>query len=830
VLTLALAGLRRHPLRALMSIGGIALAVALIFAVQLVNANLTGSYEAVKEMSGHAELEVVAHGGASLDEGLIYSVDRVDGVDASASLSETDVMLRGRGQRVAAHLVGVDQRIRPLLTDRYRSLFARASGAHSGELHLPVDLAEKLSAAPGQDVTIEAAGRSSPVRVARILSEAQAPAIAHSRIAATSLVLVQGLTGTRGGVSRILVDVENGAARAVAERLRAALGPGVSVRSTGAEVRLLGQASQLDRRSAALFSAVSLLLGGLLAYTVMHLSVTERRGEIASLRLAGVPARSLFLAVLCEAIALGAVGSALGLLLGRTAFAEVVAHTSTYLEQAFPLASAADIPASVVAVSATLGIAAPVVAALFPAWTILAVPPIVALDERAALWRGAARGRRLRWALAVLGASLLMGGAWLAQVRPQLGIAGLTGFLAGFAMLAALAAPGAVRLAARAGRRSAAIELAAAQLRAGPSRTSALAAIVTILIAALLAVGGAVRNIERGAVDLARGAFPTGLWLLPDQAQNELMTASLSADAIAAARLTPEVSDVHPYRSTFLDWRGRRVKAFAYDDGHLVSEAELVEGDPMAVRRELTRTRGALLSPDLASALGLAVGDSFQLPTARGMRRLHLSGLVTNYGWPPGVVGVGRREFVRGLGSRAVAAAELDLAPGVSPQAALVALRSLARTFGVRVETPAAAERRALETARQALGQMRRIAVVLFAVSIVAMAGIMLTTVVQRRRQLGVLRAAGLDPGQLRRSIFAEALIVLSLGSVAGVCGGIVGQFLITHFLARSAGYPAAFRPEPEAVAVALVAGFLAAIGGSAITARSARVSIGVGA
>lgn len=824
MLALTIAGLRRHRLRSAAAVCGVALAVALVFAVQLVNANLTGSYEAVKEMSGNAQIEVVGRGGVELNEVLVDRVARVKGVAAAAPLSETDVTLRDGERQVAAHLVGVDERIRPLLTERYRPLLARASRAGSGAVYISAELADRLDVASGRDVVLEAAGTSSRVDVADVLSRAEAPAISHSRIVATSLGLVQGLAAMSGDVDRILVGLEDGAGETAPRRLRAALGPAVSVRPADAESRLLAQASELDRQSAALFSAVSLLLGVLLAYTAMHLSVNDRRREIASLRLAGVPSRALFSGLLCEAAVLGMLGSALGLVLGLTVLVEVVGHTPVYLEQAFPLASPTGAPPSAVVASVALGVLAPVAATLLPAWTVLGVPPAAAFDERAAV-AGCAVGGRLRWGLAALGSALAVSGAWLVLAQSRTGAMALAGFLFGFSILVALVAPRAVAVVGRiVGRQGAAVELAAAQLRTSPSRTSALVAIVALTVASLLAVGGVVRNLEDGARDLSREALSSaGLWLLPDQANNELMTAPLPPDAIAAFRLMPEIASVRLYRSTLIDWRDRRVKAFAYDDRHLMSNAEIVEGSPPSIRRELASGRGALLSPDLASDLGVALGDHFRIPTARGMRRFRLAGLVTNYGWAPGAVGLGSAELVRGFGQRTIAAARLDLAPGVSPEEAEAVLRSPAEALGVRVETPAGAERRARETARRALGQLRRIAAVLLATAIVAVGGIMLTTVVQQRRQLGVLRAVGLTPSQLRRSVIAEALLALGLGSAAGICGGLIGQHLIIRLLAGSAGYPVELRVEPQAVVGALAAGSLAALVGGAVAVRAVR-------
>lgn len=825
LLRLAARRLRRRPLRAALSIGGIALAVALTFAVQLVNANLTGSYETLRsEISGLAQLELVGRGGGDLDYDLLGRVAEAPGVAAAAPIVESEVVLRSRGNATAAHVVGLDNRARPLLAPGSRHLVARAGSFNSVGLYLPADLARRLDVDSRDLVEVDSAGDRSEVKVIRIVGEERAGTLAHSRVVAAPLDLAQQLTGNEGRLTRIVVRADPDARFSVAASLSATVGPAVVVRSTDTEGRLLRQASALDRRSAALFSAISILLGVLLAYTAMHLSVVERRREIAALRLAGTPNRALALSLLCEAAIVGVVGSAIGIALGLSAFAEAVASRPVYLEQAFPLASNADVPAGVVVLSVLVGLGAALTAAVLPARTMLSVAPIAALDERAAPRPRTWIGRRTALLAGIVGAGCLLGGGLLVLVRPEQGMPGQVIFFAGFALVVAVLAPLALAAVARTTTRwPPSVDLALAELRASPSRTSPLVAITAVTVAALIAVGGAVSNLEDGGVDLARGAFASSdLLLLPDQPRGEAIATRLPDETVEAVGLLPEVSSAAAYRSKFLDWRGRRVRVFAYAHPRLLGEQALVEGDLGAARRELASGRGALLSPDLASVLGAEIGDELALPTPDGDRRLRLSGLVSNFGWGPGVVTLGGTEFVRSFGSDTTIAAQVDLAPGISEEAGRRALGELSETIGFRIETVEEAERRALDVTRQALGQLRRIAIVFLVASMVAVAGIMITSVVQRRQQLAALRAVGLAPAQLQRSILAETCVVLGLALTMALCGGLTAQFLIARYLAGYAGYPVAFTPEPGPLIAALATGSLAALLAGAFAARTA--------
>jgi putative ABC transport system permease protein len=816
--------LRQRPLRTALSVGGIAVAVALTFAVQLVNANLTGSYDDMREeISGRAELEVVGRG-VDLRPGILRRVRRVPGVGATAVVSEEEAVLRNGRRRVEAHVVGLDEQLRPLLgKERARELLPTAGDSDDVGLYIPASLAERLSVEREDSLVVEVPGQDALVGVARVLDSSRVPAIAQSRIVAAPLDLAQRLTLTQGSFDRLLVDVKAGTTGHLAERLRASLGPTVAVRSTETEGRLLAQASALDRQSTSLFSVISILVGALLAYTAMYLSMLERRREIAELRLAGVSNRSLAFSALCEALLIGVLGSALGILLGLSGFAEVVDHNPAYLEEAFPLAAGSKVPIAVVAASFAVGLVATLGAALVPVRMMLRVPPVAAFDERIALPRQTLAGR-LAPVAGWVGGLCLLGGPVVIAVWPEYGAAAVVAFLLGYVLLVGLASRTAVRFAAPLGSKwSAPVELAFAALRAAPSRTGPLIAIVTMTIVALIGVGGAVRNLETGAVDLARGAFSSAdLWLVPDMPHNETLTAPLPDGALAAVRALPELGTVSAYRSVFLDWRDRRVTAFAYDPHHVMHEREVVKGNPVSIRDQLASGQGAVLSPALASGLGIEVGDSFTVPTAAGVRRFRLSGLVSNYGWPPGALGLGARDFVRGFGSQTVTAAELEIAPGISEARAHAAVRSVATVLGARVETGANAEHRALEATRQALGQLRRIAVLFLVASLVAVVGVMLIAVAQRGEQLAMLSAVGLSTAQLRAAIFAETFLVLGFASLGGLAGGLLVQLLIARYLAGSAGFPVAFEPAPLPLVAALAAGAVTALVSGAIAARAA--------
>ena len=70
-------------------------------------------------------------------------------------------------------------------------------------------------------------------------------------------------------------------------------------------------------------------------------------------------------------------------------------------------------------------------------------------------------------------------------------------------------------------------------------------------------------------------------------------------------------------------------------------------------------------------------------------------------------------------------------------------------------------------------------------VAIVGIAGALLTVVIDRRRELGLLRFLGASVGQIRKLIFVEAGLIGLLANLAGLLLGIVLSWLLIFVINR---------------------------------------------
>ncbi|MFJ8740394.1 FtsX-like permease family protein [Embleya sp. NPDC127516] len=187
--------------------------------------------------------------------------------------------------------------------------------------------------------------------------------------------------------------------------------------------------------------------------------------------------------------------------------------------------------------------------------------------------------------------------------------------------------------------------------------------------------------------------------------------------------------------------------------------------------------------------LGPRPGESITVLTASGPAAYTVSGTVRGPGYY--VTDERARELAPGVRVLGV-----QLTDGADPRAVAAAARALART-DARVLTGADRRDLAPASARRTswIGAQVIITMAGLAgfVTILVVAGTFAFGVNTRRRELALLRVIGADPGQVRRALYAEALLLGALGSATGVLIGVLGAPAVTGMLVDTGFEPAGF-------------------------------------
>ncbi len=602
----------------------------------------------------------------------------------------------------------------------------------------------------------------------------------------------------------------------------------------------------------ATYGVMALMVGVFLVYSAMSVSVNERRHDVGILRSVGATrgqVRGLFLA---EALVQGLAGAAVGLPLGVGVAYLCLGPTQRLLSGIFLQVEGAalDVPTASLIGAALSGLGAAVAAALLastrlaaeePADVVRRVPPAAGFLTQS-VQLGAA------FFLAAAGVTLF---AFKDRLPPRWGTHGggvfvLLGALVTTPVLAAALA----RLAQPLFRRALPIEgrLAADNLVRAPGRTglviTALAATVTLMVQ----TAGVIRSSSDGINDWLAAHLTPDLFVtsggplsssgsyqpMGEAAGVELLRALREAEGPAPAGPRPRVVAV---RDVFLDYRHRdgqtKVSLFALDaDSHYQANRERGNDVPgLELFARLAREPGtAVVSDNFALQFGVRTGDTVTLPGATGPVALKVIGRVLDYSWVRGTVFVHRAHYLGQFDVGRAAAYYVYLPPGAAAEETRQRIQ----------QSPWGADNALFvlkrdEVGEHYVGMATRVFSVAYpqeiAVGIVAALGVvaaLLISVVQRRRELGLLRAVGATRAQVLRSVLAEALLVGALGTLIGLAFGLPLEWYVVRIvLSAETGYVFPFRvPWAEAGVIAGLALAAATLAGMLPALQAVRMRI----
>jgi putative ABC transport system permease protein len=795
--------LRVHAAQELLAGVGVAVAVALVSATLIANGSIAGSAgEVVHKVIGSANLQVRSRGGEGFDESLLARVERLPGVrQAAPLLEETATLAAPSGRRISVYLAGADLSLATLdglahtiprqsLSENGISLSAATAAA----LALPSSAATSERDPP---LTLALRGRAFARRISAVLGREAAGALAGARIAVIPLGDLQALAGQHGRVSRILIETKPGAEASVRRALAGLTGGRLTVARADQDLALLHQALGPSDQASGLFAAISALLGFLFAFNAMLLTAPERRQTIADLRVDGTRRGAIAQMVLFQALCLGLVASALGLLAGY-ALAVGLFHQSTgYLSQAFTLGSATVVGATPLVIALACGLAASCLGACTPLLDLrrgLASDAVYADDGSP----GNQLGAQTRNRLAAFALFLLLAASVLFALVPAAALAACVLL----ALATMLAVPMALAAAIRAteliaGRceRLTLLPVALTGLRATTLRSMALAATGAVALFGSTALGGARGDLLRGIGQVAhRFAGGAQLWVI-SPLDNQATVSFAPRDYRARLAALPGVSGVGAYQGSFFDWGARRPWIIARPAGATASvlEGQILEGQAATAARRLRAGGWVVLSQQIVSEHHLHDGGPVRLPTPAGLVTLRLAATSTNFGWPTGVLFMNTRDYARAFATDALTALGVELNPDINIYIyKKIIERSLGPRSGLEVITPSVRAARIEASGGEGLGQLSEIAKLLLAATIVAMVAALGSSIWQQRIALASLRLEGTRPAQLRRLLLVEALVMLCAGCVTGALAGVYGQVIIDAYLKHVTGFPVA--------------------------------------
>jgi putative ABC transport system permease protein len=784
--TLILRPLLRDPLRTALTTLAVALGIAVVVAIDLAGEAATGSFRSSLEtLAGKADLAISANGG--LDERWIGRLASLP-IDAKfAPLVEAQIEIAGVG---SLPLYGLDF----VAEAKFESANNGARASSDAVISKP--LAARLGSGRRQEFTALIAGHKRQLRVARVVES-------PTEFVAIDIADAQQLLRRFGRLDRIDVTVAPTEDFARAEAaIRAILPAGYFMQKPGARGEENQRMLRAFRWNLRVLSYISLVVGAFLIYNTISISVVRRRAEIGILRALGASHRTIFSVFLIEALCFGVVGGAAGVALGRLLAGAIVNVIAATVNALFTTSQPGAI--ELTAREAALGIAAGAIAALVSAFAPAREATRVSPTE--AMSRGLhEHSARLRWRRGLAWAAGVGALAVAASQAPPWDHFPAGGYAAAFLAIGAvaLATPGLVLAANRASRglfhHKIEAMLASRSLTGSLSRTSVVVAALATAIAMMASVGIMVGSFRETVALWLDTQLRADIYVRPDAPAAAGLYPPLPSVIPEILAATPGVAAVDLFHGIELRFRGERT---ALGAGNLeivrrYGRLRLLRGeDRDAILRSLPNRDRAVVSEPFANRFGVHAGDKIELLLGAGNVALTIAGVYYDYSSSQGIVIVDNSTLLKYLPEQPATNVAVYVTRGGRADDVLHEIRLRTEGLGVMIAPNAELRRVSLEIFDRTFAITWALEAVAIAVAMLGAANALLAVVLDRRRELGMLRYLGASARQVRGMILSEAALLGILASAAGVALGFALSLLLVFVVNKqSFGWTIQFHP-----------------------------------
>jgi putative ABC transport system permease protein len=812
--------------RALLNGLGIVLGVALFFSVLSLSQTIVSTFdELFTSVYGDTDIAVSAgaNGEGTLDESLLGKIQKVDSVDvAVGAVASTISHIRKDGKAPGQKdqvFVGGSPVGSPDLSGS--KTLSGSSELIPGQLQLDSGWAEANNLKVGDSAKFATATGIHSFKISGIFQIGSGIQFGGQGFGATDIETAREIFDVPTGYSTIDVKVRNG--RSVAEtqkQIEAVAGSGVQVNTPGEIADQINSQLQGFNIILYFFAAMSLFVGGFLILNSFNMTVAQRLREIGMLRTLGASRKLIRRMILLEAAILGFLGAAIGILLGLLLTNLMVAMVSRI---GFPIGDIKYSPAAFI-IAPILGIVATILGALRPAIRASHIPPIqaVLVEHRS---KELAHGKRLVGGsvMTILGLLGVFTLASSSDTPPPIIAAGVLGVIllfTGVIMIGPVIVPWLVRAMAWPLSKVLPIEgrIAADNARSNPTRTASTASGLMIGIALVAAIGSIGSSMIGSVSDDLDKQLKNDFTVQPRGAQGGPQP-SISARALDQIRALPATGKATGVKTMYMtkgDAENQLV--YAVDPAlHMdFSTPQVEQGDAGALSKELA-AGSVTISKTFAKSEGLKVGDKLKLEGPRGSAELPIAALLSGNSMEASSVMISQEKFTELFGSGGYTNI-LVIAKSPDDRDALAAQldKLLASDFPT---FESLSNQQVKDQIKSQVNQLFSIFYVIMLVAIlVSLLGVvntLLMSVLERTREIGLIRAIGSSRWQVRRMIVAESLLITTAGAILGLAVGMALGWAFVRGIASGDVNVSFHPPVAVIVGVALltvIAGLFAAI------------------
>ena len=775
----------------------LACGVALTCSIEIVNQGILRAFvDVIDAMAGKAALQVTAPGGGVFPEELTEAAAAVSGVELAVPAVTAAAFVAGRSGELLT-VLGVDI-TNDSVVRAYEPAAVLVAGSSQSRLDDPlVFLSQPDSVAitnafavrhrlrVGDSLLLDTPRGRRHFTVRGVLEPEGVARILGGNLIVMDIFAAEAVFTRPRFINRIdLVLSRNSELGAVQKGVAAVMPSGFLVEAPQqrkADLQKLMQSLAALLRAA--FGLTGLVTAFLIGFNRLTNVFEQRTWQIGILRALGVRADVAWREMMKESLLLGATGVAIGLPLGiglsylmlpLVATAAAVSYNTIIADTSIGLG------VGPLLVPALLGLGTAVLAAAIPARRVARLEPaVIILGRGIESPTGTPKFAGRTFALLV--------GCVVGALVMQHATGSATWGLLATALVAVALAAGA-RLVVHLGRSPlvSAFRLlagpmwrfAAATVTRNPRRSALTVATIAVGIGAVFWLRFAAYSFERSVIEALTPAFRADLIAGSVHVESGVFETPVDQRLAVRLRRMNGVRAVAGERVREWPYRGGPVTIEAYDDAYYTTGdfgqwplygSSLADAWGMVARGTAT-----VVSSSFVSNFGCRIGDVITLDTPGGPLSLRVAGVTVDFASPRGTLKISRRIYERLWHDRRVTYVFLMSSPLSSPALLRETIaRKLGRRYGLRILSSRELVDYYADQVRRAFRGVNVLAGLILIIILVALADTLAGDVLERTRELGMLRAIGIAARHVRRMVVVEALLLALLGLALALVGGL---------------------------------------------------------
>jgi putative ABC transport system permease protein len=826
--------LRLHKGRTILSIIGIALGVSVFISVQLAIHSAIESFNAtVDHVSGKANLQVTSFG-RGFSEEVYLKVKKVPGVKAATPVIQyTSKIDEPIGEPL--YLLGID-----VFSDQPFREYQFYAPDEEGLLFLKnpnsITITEKLAnrhgLKKGEKITLIVGSKKVIFTITNLLKMEGPAKSLEGNFGLLDIASAQEALEKVGLIDRIDLMVDTSQSIETIEReLKKVIPPGVEVRRSDTRSGQIEKMVSAFHLNLTALSFISIVVGMFLIYNAISISIIQRRREIGILRSVGLTRSQVLGLFMGEAAWIGCVGSLVGIGIGIGLAKVILYLVSRTITALYILVKAEHLllSPSVLIAGFAMGVFASVLSSIGPAREASKIAPKEALAMGTLETK--IKTRLIYFSLIGIGILIL---SLLFALQKPIYHRPLFGFLAALLILIGvsflipsvttllnrLLAPLLQFLFGSEGK------LASRYIHDSMARTVITIAALMTALSMLISISIMILSFRK-TVDLwVEQSINGDVFIFPGSYSITGYSALLPLEVSRALPSLPGVKAVDSFRALEAEYQGQPA-LIASVDGEVFLNMKIIrftQGNPQTILRQFAAGQAILVTESFSLRHQVKSGDRIKLNTPQGEREFLISGVFYDYSSDWGMVLLEKKLFQSLWNDETLHSAGIYLKEGVSQESFKEILRErYSKPYRLFVVSHRELRNEVLKIFDQTFAITYTLEFIAIIVAILGIINSLNALIIERQRDIGIIRAVGAFRRQIEKTTLIEAGMIGFFSHILGlICGFLLSILLIYVINKQSFGWTIQFSIPLWSLIESWLVVMVTSIGAGLIPARRA--------